>query len=103
VHAKNSFGKKKEECPLYCHAETSDRPFFKKLIETDKDTKIRHFSGRPSIITAGIQLYETLGEADTGYAGDLRVMNEWVKILNVSDWCTWVGFEDAPESYFADV
>jgi hypothetical protein len=63
----------------------------------------KSFSGRPSIITTGIQLYETLGEADTGYAGDIRVTNEWAKILNVSEWFTWVGFEDMPESYFKDI
>jgi hypothetical protein len=69
---------------------------------TGKDLR-KHFSGRPSIITTGIQLYETLGEADMGYAGDIRVTNEWVKILNVSEWFTWVGFEDMPESYFKDI
>jgi hypothetical protein len=69
---------------------------------TGKDLR-KHFSGRPSIITTGIQLYETLGEADTGYAGDLRVTNEWAKILKVSDWFAWIGFENVPESYFADV
>lgn len=69
---------------------------------TGRDLR-KHFSGRPSIITTGIQLYESLGEADTGYAGDLRVTNEWAKILKVSDWFAWIGFEDVPESYFADV
>jgi hypothetical protein len=69
---------------------------------TGKDLR-KHFSGRPSIITTGIQLYETLGEADTGYAGDLWVTNEWAKILKVSDWFAWIGFENVPESYFADV
>ena len=29
--------------------------------------------------------------------------NEWAKILKVSEWFAWVGFEDVPESYFADV
>jgi hypothetical protein len=27
------------------------------------------------------ELYETLGGEDTGYAGDLRITNEWAKIL----------------------
>jgi hypothetical protein len=48
-------------------------------------------------------VYETLGEADTGYASDLRVTNEWAKILNVSEWFAWIGFEDVPESYFKDI
>jgi hypothetical protein len=69
---------------------------------TRKDLR-RHFSGRPSIITTGIQLYETLGDEDTGYAGDLRVTNEWAKILKISEWFTWVGFEEMPESYFKDM
>jgi hypothetical protein len=69
---------------------------------TGKDLR-KHFSGRPSIITTGIQLYETLGKEDTGYAGDLRVTNEWARILKVSDWFGWTGFEDVPESYFNDV
>ena len=68
---------------------------------TGKDLR-RHFSGRPSIITTGIQLYEALGEEDTGYAGDIRVTNEWANILKVSDWFAWIGFEDMPESYFND-
>jgi hypothetical protein len=63
----------------------------------------KHFSGRPSIITTGIQLYEALGEQDTGYAGDLWVTNQWAKILKISEWFTWVGFEDMPESYFKDI
>jgi hypothetical protein len=41
-----------------------------------------------------------LGDEDGGYAGDLRVTNDWAKILNVSDWFGWIGFEDVPESYF---
>jgi hypothetical protein len=69
---------------------------------TGKDLR-KHFSGRPSIITTGIQLYETLGDADTGYGGDLRVTNEWAKTLKISEWFAWIGFEDMPESYFADV
>jgi hypothetical protein len=60
-------------------------------------------SGRPSIITTGIQLYETLGDEDTDYAGDLRVTNEWAEILNIRDWFRWIGFEDMPESYFKDI
>jgi len=68
---------------------------------TGKDLR-KHFSGRPSIITTGIQLYETLGEADTGYAGDLRVTNEWARVLKISDWFAWIGFEDMPESYFRE-
>ena len=33
----------------------------------------------------------------------MKLANEWAKILNVSDWFAWIGFEDVPESYFADV
>jgi len=69
---------------------------------TGKDLR-KHFSGWPSIIRTGIQLYEILGEEDTGYAGDLRVTQEWAKILNVSEWFGWIGFEDVPESYFDDL
>jgi hypothetical protein len=68
---------------------------------TGKDVR-RHFSGRPSIITTGIQLYDVSGEEDTGYAGDLRVTNEWANILKVSGWFYWINFEDMPESYFND-
>jgi len=52
---------------------------------TGKDLR-KHFSGWPGIISSGIQLYDVLGEQDSGYAGDLRVTNEWARILNVSDW-----------------
>jgi hypothetical protein len=69
---------------------------------TGKDLR-KHFSGRSSIITTGIRLYETLGEEDTGYAGDLRVTNEWAAILKIGDWFAWTGFEDMAESYFEDV
>ena len=40
---------------------------------------------------------------DTGYAGDLRVTNEWANILKISEWFAWIGFEDMPESYFKDI
>jgi hypothetical protein len=69
---------------------------------TGKDLR-KHFSGRPSIIATGIQLYEVLGEEETGYAGDIRVTNEWARILKINDWFGWIGFEDMPESYFQDV
>jgi hypothetical protein len=69
---------------------------------TGKDLR-KHFSGRPSIITTGIQLYEALGEQDTGYTGDIRVTNEWASILKISDWFAWIGFENMPESYFKDI
>lgn len=63
----------------------------------------KHFSGRPSITSTGIQLYDAFGEEDTGYSGDIRVTNEWAKILKISDWFAWIGFEDMPESYFKDI
>ncbi|HTN71914.1 MAG TPA: hypothetical protein VMO00_12595 [Methylomirabilota bacterium] len=69
---------------------------------TGKDLR-RRFSDWPSIIRTGIQLYEALGDEDGGYAGDIRVTNDWAKILGVSDWFGWIGFEDVPESYFKDV
>lgn len=69
---------------------------------TGKDCR-KHFSGRTSIINTGIQLYEALGEEDTGYAGDIRVTNEWARVLKVTEWFAWTGFEDMPESYFKDV
>jgi hypothetical protein len=69
---------------------------------TGKDLR-KHFSGWPGIIRSGIQLYEALGEKDSGYAGDIRVTSEWAKILDVSDWFAWIGFEDVPESYFSDL
>lgn len=69
---------------------------------TAKDLR-KHFSGRPSIVTTGIRLHEAMAEDDTGYAGDLRVTNDWATILNIEDWFGWTGFEDMPESYFRDV
>jgi hypothetical protein len=63
----------------------------------------KHFAGRPSIVNTGIQLYEALGEDETGYAGDIRVTNEWARILKISEWFAWIGFEDMPESYFKDI
>jgi hypothetical protein len=62
----------------------------------------KHFSGRPSIINTGIQLYEVLGEDERGYAGDIRVSKEWARILDISEWFSWRGFEDMPESYFQE-
>lgn len=69
---------------------------------TGKDLR-KNFSGRPSIITTGIQLYDALGEDDTGYAGDIWITNEWARILKINNWFAWIGFEDMPESYFKDV
>jgi hypothetical protein len=63
----------------------------------------KHFSAWPNTITTGIKLYEALGEEDTGYAGDIRVTNEWATILKIRDWFSWIPFEDMPESYFKDV
>jgi len=63
----------------------------------------KHFSARPSIITTGIQLYDALGEHDMGYAGDIHVTKEWSRILKISEWFAWIGFEDMPESYFKDI
>lgn len=63
----------------------------------------KHFSGRPSIINTGIRLYDVLGEDEMGYAGDIRVTKEWARILKISGWFTWIGFEDMPESYLADI
>jgi hypothetical protein len=69
---------------------------------TRKDLR-KHFSGRLPIITAGIRLYEALGEQDTGFSGDVRVSNEWAEILDITDWFSWIDFEDMPLSYFDDV
>ncbi|HEU4341935.1 MAG TPA: hypothetical protein VFU31_10225 [Candidatus Binatia bacterium] len=69
---------------------------------TGKDLR-KHFSGRPSIIATGIQLYDAFGEEDTGYSGDIRVTNEWARILKITDWFAWIGFENMPESYLKDV
>lgn len=69
---------------------------------TGKDLR-KHFSGRSAIVTTGIQLYDLLGEEDTGYAGDLSVTNEWARILKISDWFAWIGFEDVPASYVQDI
>ena len=69
---------------------------------TGKDLR-KHFSGRPAIISTGIQLCDTFGEEDTGYASDIRITNEWARILKISDWFAWIRFEDMPESYFQDI
>jgi hypothetical protein len=66
---------------------------------TGKDFR-SHFSGQPDIAKTGKQLYEALGIADSGYAGDLQVTMEWARILNIGDWFAWLNFEEVPESYF---
>jgi hypothetical protein len=49
-----------------------------------------------------LQLYDAFGEEDPGYSGDIRVTNEWARILKISDWFAWIGFENMPDSYLND-
>ena len=88
---------------IFCISNSITYAYLRGLESVTGNDLRRRFSDWPSIIQTGIQLYEAFGEEDSGYAGDIRVTNEWAKLLNVSDWFGWIGFEDVPEAYFKDL
>ena len=39
---------------------------------------------------------------DEGFVQDVDIIKAWAEILEVTDWFTWIGFEDVPETYYMD-
>lgn len=60
----------------------------------------KHFDAYPEIVEYGKVLYKFLEEPDKGYLQDIETTNYWAKILGLSDWYSWIDFEDVPESYY---
>lgn len=62
------------------------------------------FYDEPTALRLGKKLYNILdNEEDQGFTGDLKIINEWAKVLNIDSWFDWIDFESMPESYFKGV
>jgi hypothetical protein len=55
-----------------------------------------HFRGDPEVVALGQRLSDVFG---SGVFSDQDVVARWADMLGISDWFTWVGFEDVPASY----
>lgn len=60
------------------------------------------FKRYPDIKKIGRKLYRFLESEDNGFVQDVDIINAWAEILEVTDWFTWIGFEDAPDTYYSD-
>jgi len=47
----------------------------------------------------GRLLIEIMGKYENNFDGDLKRINDWANILNLSSWYEWKRFEDVPSNY----
>lgn len=50
-------------------------------------------------LDAGDKLASLLKTEDRGYNQDIDTINRWAGILNLSNWFTWINFEQIPDDY----
>jgi len=48
-------------------------------------------------------LASLLETEDKGYNQDIDTINRWAEILNLSNWFTWINFEQIPDDYLGVV
>jgi hypothetical protein len=51
----------------------------------------------------GDKLASLLETEDKGYNQDIDTINRWAEILNLSNWFTWINFEQIPDDYLNSV
>ncbi len=72
--------------------------FHKKIDEIIGSAFFKKFN-QPTFRIIGENLYSCIQDEDTGLVGDISLVNEWARILQIRDWFKWRDFESIPVGY----
>lgn len=72
--------------------------FYKKIDEITGSAFFKKFN-QPTFRTMGETLYSCIQDEDTGLVGDISLVKQWARILQIKDWFKWRDFESIPLDY----
>jgi len=72
---------------------------YTKVIDKLLNTDYLHYYKNLDNLDEGDKLASLLETEDRGYNQDIGTINRWAEILNLSNWFTWINFEQIPDDY----
>ena len=72
---------------------------YTRLVDKLLNTDYLHYYKNLDNLDEGDKLASLLETEDKGYNQDINTINRWAEILNLSNWFTWINFEQIPDDY----